>query len=386
MSIIAAVGIGQALDGREAAQQASRQALDQIGRLAPTLALVFASYEFSMQSVASGVFSMVGTSAIWGLSTSQPIAGVVSLPRSVVVIVIASNDIKAQVSFWPSYLRNGQEIAQTILLSTEKLPPSILLLAADGLAGDANPLIKHLSVIPTAGCLAHGDPQLKETYVIGGIQAGSGALSTLCLSGNLRMGIGAKHGWFPVGVNFNVTSSTGLALNQLNGKPAVEAYSQWLGHPVSEWIQSPLAELVRLYPLGVEQENVSDLEVCSPNQVAPDGSLCMNIPVKQGSQANLLAGSPQACISAAVQAARQAQAALYPAKPAFALVLADAALQMLMGPQGHPELTAIRSILGDEIPLGGAFTLGQICSKDALHPEQVLNGHITILLFGQDPE
>jgi hypothetical protein len=145
---------------------------------------------------------------------------------------------------------------------------------------------------------------------------------------------------------------------------------------------NPLSGLVRLYPLGLESTDHPDLVIASPIFVTPEGFFRMNIPVERGMNANLLVGSPQTCINAAEEAAHKALSSLPLGKPVIALVFLDQAWQLLMEAHGHPELSAIQSILGENVPIAGCFSLGQITHQDPAHPPEVLNQSITIAVLG----
>ena len=69
MSIFAAVGSAQALDGREAGLQATHQALNRLGANAPGLAIVISSHQYQAREVLSGVSSLVGDTPMIGFSS-----------------------------------------------------------------------------------------------------------------------------------------------------------------------------------------------------------------------------------------------------------------------------------------------------------------------------
>ena len=391
MSVSVALGIGQAPDGREAAQQASRQALDQIGNHSPTLAIVFVSQEFSVQNAVAGVFAILGTTNIWGIRTSQVITGMGSLSRSVVVAILAGADLKAQVNLYPDYARDSFETAQAVAQSLleDKINPSLGLLAADGVDGEITQVLSFLSGndLPPfflAGCLASNDLRFNQPNVIGGTQASQGALSTVWLVGGIKVGMGFGHGWQPVGAYFTVTSSSSKMLIELDGVKAIEAYSHFLGHSLSEWTQPPLADFIRLYPLGTEKNDQSGMDVFSPVGVKPDGSLRMNRHIPVGNLAHLLAGSSRSIVDIASKIAHEALSALAPVEPVLGLVLMDAAWQTLMAPYGSPEIGVIHSIIGTEVPLIGGYTLGQILRPDLKLPAIIQNQHLLIILFGSE--
>jgi len=220
-----------------------------------------------------------------------------------------------------------------------------------------------------------------HSYQIAGPQTGSGALAAALLRGNLRVGVGSAHGWNPVGSQFRVTRSRGFWLRTLDGRPASETYAQLFGYPARDWAFPPLSHLARLYPLGVEQGD--QLVVRAPIRVEADGSFRMNAPVRDGADAYLLVGSRVSCENAAQQAAQQALQQLEGRKPVFALILVDIAWEMLLKSHPGSEISAVQDILGDEVPIAGGYTLGQIVRGKESNLSQLLNQHIVVVAFAE---
>jgi hypothetical protein len=69
MAFNAVVGQAQALNGHEAAAQATHRALEQAGREPPALGLVIASHHYSIHQVVNGVFTRVSDIPLYGFST-----------------------------------------------------------------------------------------------------------------------------------------------------------------------------------------------------------------------------------------------------------------------------------------------------------------------------
>ena len=419
MSLNTAIGIGQAIDGKEAALEASRQALDRLEKAAPVLALVFSACEYPRQDIMDGVTPLLGNTPVFEISTILPLAGNAYLPRAVVVTLIGGSDLKAQSRWFPGYAANPQLFANRLLpefldgapstpglarpdlMQTRKLTGSLyseranpdrsaklLFLGVDGLDGNTEQVCAAVSgkKMAVAGYTSGGKQCPAPGYSLAGNQAGEGVLSAALLNGSFQVGSGASHGWQPVGPSYTVTSTEGNRVLELDGNPAALVYSQILGHPIHDWVTSPLNELIRLYPLGIERADTPEWVVRSPLKVDVDGSLLMNAPVRQGSAAHLLVGSVQSCLKAAQAAAQQAMTALSPSRPALALVFADAAWQMLMEPEGNPEIQAIRSVIGEEVPLVGGYSFGQFARSDTAQPLVFLNQHIEIVLLGRQSQ
>ncbi len=389
MTLLAGVGIAQALDGREAGLQAAHQALNRLGVGTPSLAVLFASSRYQPREVMSGAISLLGDYPMIGFSTPAALANG-GLHQHAVILALLAGDFQAEAHWFSGYAQSGRDTAHRLLqLAGGNKANQSMLCFADGFNGDAEQFCAAMQPNPllVAGGLSSGDLHAGNTYQMAGNQSGTGSLAAALLRGNIRMGVGYAHGWDPVGSQFRVTRSRGFWLRTLNGRPASETYAELFGHQARDWAFPPLNYLARLYPLGVEQGD--ELVVRSPIRVEADGSFRMNSTVRDGLDAYLLVGSRAACTKAATQAAQQALLALGGAKPALVLVLADIAWQMLLESSPGAEVAAIQDVLGPDVPIAGGYTLGQIVpSRDSNGtplqnaPPQFLNQHLAVLAFG----
>jgi hypothetical protein len=383
MTLHAAVGSAQALDGREAGLQAAHQALNRLGVGTPGLGILISSNQYQPREVMSGVASLLGDTPLIGFSAPAGLTSQGMQPHSV-VLALLNGDFQTEAHWLPGYAQSGRETANRLMQLTEaKKDNHVALLFADGFNGDAEQFCSSLAAsdLPFVGGLSSGDLHTGNTYQMSGSQTGTGSMAVALLRGNIRVGIGSGHGWDSVGKQFRVTRSRGFWLRTLDGRPASETYADLFGYPARDWAFPPLSYLARLYPLGVEQGD--EIIVRAPIRVEADGSFRMNAAVRDGIDAYLLVGSRASCEKAATQAAQQALLALGDVKPSFALVLVDIAWQMLLRSNPGAEVAAVQDILGANVPIAGGYTLGQIVpGKEGALP-RFLNQHIVVIAFGE---
>lgn len=383
MTITVSIGNAQELNGREAGLQATHQALNRLGSSAPAFGFVIASHQYQAREVVSGVSSLLGDTPMIGFSSPAGLTTNGLHPNSVIVVLLGG-DLQAETRWMPGYAQSARETGSQISKqATEQNDTRALFFFADGFNGDADQLCSTLGdgSFPIIGALSSGDLHTSHTYQIAGPQTGSGALAAAFLRGNLRVGVGAAHGWNPVGSQFRVTRSRGFWLRTLDGRPASETYAQLFGYPARDWAFPPLSHLARLYPLGVEYGD--QLVVRAPIRVEADGSFRMNATVRDGADAYLLVGSRVSCENAAQKAAQQALQQLDGKKPVFALILVDIAWEMLLKSHPGTEISAVQDILGEGVPLAGGYTLGQIVRSPETGISQMLNQHIIVVAFAE---
>lgn len=384
MTFHAAVGYAQALDGREASLQATHHALNRLGAVAPGLGIVIASHQYQARDVANGATSLLGDAPLIGFSTPAGLTGAGLHAHSVIVAVLSTEDLDAR-SYWlPGYAQSSRETASQLDMLVAGNQARDVICFADGFNGDAEQFCNSIEPdgFRLAGSLSSGDLHTGNTYQIAGNQTGAGALAAITFSGNLRMGVGHAHGWDPVGGQMRVTRSRGFWLRTLDARPASETYAELFGFPAREWGFPPLSHMARLYPLGMEQGD--DLVIRSPIRVEADGSFRMNASVRDGVDAFIMVGSRVSCQRAAQRATQQALRELDGVKPAFALVLVDIAWQMLLKATPGAEIAAIQEIIGEDVPIAGGYTLGQIVPGQESPSPRFLNQHIVVMLFGEE--
>lgn len=384
MTFRAAVGVAQALDGREASLQATHHALNRLGAVAPGLGIVIASHQYRARDVANGAASLLGDAPLIGFSTPAGLTDAGLHSHSVVVAVLSAEDLDASYYWLPGYAQSSRETASQLDMLVTSNQAQDVIIFADGFNGDAEQFCNSISPLTfrLLGSLSSGDLHTGNTYQIAGNQTGAGALAALTFSGNLRMGVGHAHGWDPVGGQMRVTRSRGFWLRTLDTRPASETYADLFGFPAREWGFPPLSHLARLYPLGMERDD--ELVIRSPIRVEADGSFRMNASVRDGVDAMVMVGSRISCQRAAQQATQQALRELEGTKPAFALVLVDIAWQMLLKATPGAEIVAIQEIIGEGVPIAGGYTLGQIVPGQETAAPKFLNQHIVVILFGEE--
>ena len=145
----------------------------------------------------------------------------------------------------------GEQLAQ------ELLRPDLrgILVLSDGLKVNGSELIRGLnavlpeSVIITGGLAGDGD-RFKQTWIIQDDAPISGFVTAVGFYGDrIHLGHGSKGGWDYLGPERRVTRSDGNVLYELDGKPALALYKEYLGERAAG-----LPATALLFPLALKQE------------------------------------------------------------------------------------------------------------------------------------
>jgi hypothetical protein len=386
MPLSASVGQSINLDGRVAGAEATRQALDQLDGLPIQLGYVTAASQHNLQAVLSGVSGLLGNTPVLGMSSWGLISEGVLDNRAVQVMLVAGQNIQAQADFWPGYDNSSRGAARKMIaeLGSNRSPEDLLFWVADGLQGNPDDICDVLAGTKASvlGVLASGDVLQNITQQLGGASAGRGGLAAALVSGDFRIGIGRAKSWQPIGPNYVISHVRERSIRTLDDYPAAQMYAKLLGYTASAWALPPLNRLVRLYPLGIENEENNSLELFSPLRVDPDGSLLFNQSVREGQLAFMMSASVQTCLDAlttAVESARQALGV----KPVLGLIFADLAWQYLFAGTPSALWSRLRELLGSNLPLLGSYTMGHLISMESNTRPELVSQELLVVLVGE---
>jgi hypothetical protein len=391
MPLSAVIAGAQSLDSRVSVMNAANLALDKLGRRTTSLAVAIVPQVHNLSQVLNGLSAVLGDTPLFGFSTPTALTDQRQNPYAITVALISGEEISARAGWWAAVDTESRLLASRIVESLQISPEEAGAMLLAGSADQVNTQalcvdLTRLTKISTSGCLSGGDSSRDSSYQIGGRQGGENGVAAAVLHGRIVMGAGAAHGWQPVGAYFKVTQADGARVQKLDDRSPDEVYAEWFGQTPQAWRQPPLNELVRIYPLGMEQPE-GGLQVRAPLRVEDDGSLLMNPSVPTDSIVHWMIGSGEGCLQAAEAASQQAVAALKGARPVLGLVFADLAYQRLLEARPGAILQAVRQVTGDSFPLAGGYSMGQIARLPAQGESEgairLYNQHIIVMLLGE---
>lgn len=247
------------------------------------------------------------------------------------------DDLRAVLVFSDGLLVNGSDLVRGF---NSVLPPSVVV--SGGLAGDAD--------------------RFERTWVLDGQRPRSGCVAAVGLYGpGLRVGYGSKGGWDAFGVERRVTRSAGNVLYELDGRPALEIYKQYLGERASG-----LPATALLFPLTLWSETASASRlvrtVLAVNEA--DQSMTFAGDVPEGYCAQLMYANFDRLVQGAGEAAITA-AGVGGGGATLALAVSCVGRRLVLGERAEEEVEAIRDVLPDGARQMGFYSYGELSPTEA---------------------
>ncbi|MCB1874951.1 MAG: FIST C-terminal domain-containing protein [Chromatiales bacterium] len=250
-------------------------------------------------------------------------------------------------------------------LLAEGLPKDELravLVLSDGLQVNGTGLIEGLNanlpdgVVVTGGLAGDAD-RFERTWVFVDGEMRSGYVTAVGFYGDVvRIGHGSKGGWDIFGVERTVTRSSGNVLYELDGRPALELYKEYLGDRADG-----LPATALLFPLALRAGNDGDQIVRTVLAVNEDDqSMTFAGDLPQGSRVQLMRANFDRLIDGASGAALMTKASKSAESDLLVVAISCVGRRLVLGERSEEE---VESVL-DEMPEGthqvGFYSYGEI--------------------------
>jgi hypothetical protein len=234
-------------------------------------------------------------------------------------------------------LSDGLAVNGSALVSglTERLPPGASL--TGGLCGDGDRFGK------TYVCIHHFDAA--ERVVAIGLYGSE-----------LRVGMGSLGGWDPFGPERRVTRSQGNVLYELDGRPALDLYEEYLADDAAGLPATGL-----LFPLSVRPHRDALGVVRTILAIDRDArSLTYAGDVPIGYFARLMRANFERLREGAAGAARTSFEALPPGAAELAILISCVGRKLVLKQRVEEEVESVQEVLGTGPVLTGFYSYGEI--------------------------
>lgn len=246
-------------------------------------------------------------------------------------------------------LLNGPDLKHVLVLSDGGL-----VNGSDLVAGMNSKTPNGVSV---SGGLAGDGARFQKTIVGLNNNIGSGNIAGIGLYGkDLLVGHGSNGGWDPFGPYRKITRSKANVLYQLEGKPALELYKQYLGDQAAG-----LPGTALLFPLSLITAEDSEpvvRTILSVNDA--DGSMTFAGNMPEGASARLMKANFDKLIDAASHAASNSVTPFNSHKPALAILVSCVGRKLVLNQRVYEEVESVQQVLGGQTMLTGFYSYGEI--------------------------
>ena len=231
--------------------------------------------------------------------------------------------------------------------------------------------------VSLSGGLAADETAFKSTMTICNGDFYSDRLVAVGLYGDsIVLSTGSEGGWRTFGPARRVTKSTDNILYELDNKPALQLYKQYLGDKAR---QLPASGLSYPFALLRDDRSTSGIIRSSLDIDHESEALIMAGNVPEGAKVCLMHADSLALTQGAAQAAAEAiRTHDGPEENGCALLVSCVGRRIVLGIDVDDEIEAVVDSFLPDTPLGGYYAYGEICSSGATGRAELHNQTMTI--------
>lgn len=381
-----AVGHSDDVDPVDAIAEAIEQcrtALDGLTPQAAVLVVAFESFEPSMLAAVERAFP--GTALIGATSAAEISSAGGFREDSVWLTAFASDLVDITVGFARGLGTDVEEAGRTAAIQAmagTTLDPKVCVVLAEQFVTDPQRTIDSLAATLPDGVVIVGGgsgrgrtDEMRPTYQFGGGEIADDGLAILLFSGPIAVSTAVGTGWKTIGRRGTVTGSGTGMIEGIDGRPAAEFVSRYVGELGAGLAGTPLAVF----------EHADDefyLRTMMPWSGETSGLAIMGS-IPEGLEVQLTTANTDEILAGARASATMALEA-FPAgaTPEAALVFSCAVRRALLGSKTHVEWDLVRSVLGGSVPVAGLYCYGEIGAVGDDGSSRVLNETFVTLLLG----
>ena len=381
MALHMGIGVSAQADVFIAGQEAARHVVAHLAGRRPDLTLVFSSIRFADPKLLKGIRSVTGPGPLVGCTDAGGISTSGPRQRSVTVIGLVAPQTQFITGLGRNVSKNPVAAGYALGESVKKRAgdkPKALLIFPDGLFSSGSDILAGVAEgfgapIPIAGGSAADDLFFQKTFQYWNDEILTDSVPGVLLCGDVTVGVGVRQGWMPLGRPRRVTRATGHVIHQLDRRPAVSIYEDYLGLSREQLGEESFARLAMAYPLGTHVDHLAEPLLRDAFRVRADGSLVCTGGVPQGNEVQLMIGGYESSLKAAQGAAKDALSQVGRERIRGALVFCSVARQRLLGSEFQGEIDVIRDMLGGAgVRMGGFYSYGEIAPAPRAPLERVL--------------
>jgi hypothetical protein len=371
---------------QEGAVAATRDALDQaLSRLGGNehvfAAFVFWGVDHDATEIAETLRTKLPDVPTIGCSTDGEITSAGLSVDSVTLMLLASPRMRAKAHVIPNLSEDSERAGIELAKALHDDEARVLMLLPDGLTGNGSAIIRGAQEIlgrqfVIAGGTAGDRGRFVKTFQCADGKAHTDALIGLMLYSPtpLELGYGVMSGWRPIGIAKEVTHAEANTVYEIEGETALDMYSRFLGDKASQLpgigVEYPFALVDRYGEVDTKgiREGESYFLMRAPMVVDREkGAVTFAAEIPQGSRIKMTRGKSDEVISASREAASRSLEGLG-GPPDAVFFFSCMARKVVLGRRTNLEITAAQEVLGENTPMIGFYTYGEIANCGETFP------------------
>ncbi|MCC6370656.1 MAG: FIST C-terminal domain-containing protein [Bacteroidia bacterium] len=235
--------------------------------------------------------------------------------------------------------------------------------------------------VPVSGGVAGDDTRFEKTLVGLNNELSSSQIVAVAMYGNaIKIGHGSKGGWDTFGPRRKITKCNGNILFEIDNKPALNLYREYLGDKANELPASAL-----LFPFAIIDPETKEQIVRGVQNIDEEkNALILYADVNEGDTLQLMRCDFDRLIDGAGNSARETFLNNNNASPELALLISCIARRLVLGQLTEEELVETRKALGPNPTICGFYSyteLSPVVGDNACH---LHNQTMTITTFREE--
>ncbi len=328
-----------------------------------TLLLIFGSHSFlNDDAVIQSLLQHYPKSQVLGCSTAGEIfdGKIYDNSLSVTVLQFQHTHMKLVCS---SVSNNSdiESVAQQLATDLFADDLAAVMLFNDGLHINGSAMMRGINAafehrIPVTGGMAGDGEIFEHTWVLCNGQLRENHIVMLGLYGDaLCFQYGSKGGWDIFGPKRMVTRSEDNILYELDGKPALSLYKDYLGE-----LANGLPAAGVMFPLSVNRDQQQDVVRTIVGMNEADNSLTLAGDIPQGANTQLMHANLDRLITGASEAAGKIESnCCYTGNQTLVIAISCFGRRKVLKDRTEEEVDAIRDVLSDDVKITGFYSYGE---------------------------
>lgn len=303
-------------------------------------------------------------SVVMGCSTAGEILGTQIFDESVSAAIVRFDHTDLRMASAPVQSMDDSFVAgQDIARQLKDARLRGILVLSDGLCVNGSELVRGLnaavptSVVVTGGLAGDGD-RFRRTWVLQNRRPQAGFVTAVGFYGDrIRIGHGSKGGWDLFGPERRVTRSKGNVLFELDGRPALQLYKEYLGDRAAGLPATGL-----LFPLALRASE-SDAKSLVRTILAVDEreqSLTFAGDIPEGAFVQLMKANFDRLVQGASEAASSTKPSTDGGSCTLAIAISCVGRRLVLGERTEEEIEATLDVLPKGTRQIGFYSYGEL--------------------------